>query len=67
MPFPINLYTGLRYALIRRSAEVKAVISRAAIGVPPRDKTVQTTGNGLISGARSTMAVPAAARRDERH
>jgi beta-hydroxylase len=36
MPFPVNLYTGLRYNLIRRSAEVKAVIKRAAIGVPPR-------------------------------
>lgn len=36
MPFPVNLYTGLRYALGRRSAEVKAVIDRAAIGVPPR-------------------------------
>jgi beta-hydroxylase len=66
MPFPINLYTGLRYALIRRSAEVKAVIERAAIGVPPRDKPQQTT-RGLISGARSTMAVPAASRSDERH
>jgi hypothetical protein len=25
MPFPVNLYTGLRYNLVRRSAEVKAV------------------------------------------
>ncbi|MDP3243418.1 MAG: hypothetical protein Q8M69_23575, partial [Reyranella sp.] len=41
MPFPVNLYTGLRYALGRRSAEVKAVIDRAAIGVPPR-----SAGNG---------------------
>ena len=39
MPFPVNLYTSLRYNLIRRSAEVKAVIERAAIGVPPRDQT----------------------------
>jgi hypothetical protein len=38
MPFPVNLYTSLRYNLIRRSAEIKAVIERAAIGVPPRDK-----------------------------
>jgi hypothetical protein len=37
----VNLYTGLRYALGRRSAEVKAVIDRAAIGVPPRN-----AGNG---------------------
>ncbi len=36
MPFPVNLYTGLRYNLVRRSAEVKAVIERASIGVPPR-------------------------------
>jgi len=36
MPFPVNLYTSLRYNLIRRSAEVTAVRSRAAIGVPPR-------------------------------
>ncbi len=41
MPFPVSLYTGLRYNLIRRSAEVKAVMERAAIGVPPRDKAVQ--------------------------
>ncbi len=36
MPFPVNLYTGLRYELGRRSAEVKTVAERAAIGVPPR-------------------------------
>jgi ornithine lipid ester-linked acyl 2-hydroxylase len=36
MPFPMNLYTGLRYNLIRRSAEIKTAIERAAIGVPPR-------------------------------
>jgi beta-hydroxylase len=36
MPFPVNLYTALRYNLIRRSAEVKAVYERAAIDVPPR-------------------------------
>ena len=36
MPFPVNLYTGLRYEIGRRSAEVKAVHERAAIGVPPR-------------------------------
>ena len=38
MPFPVNLYTSLRYNLIRRSAEIKAVYERAAIGVPPRDQ-----------------------------
>ena len=42
MPFPVNLYTGLRYNLVRRSAEVKKVIERAAIGVPPRNPTAQT-------------------------
>ena len=36
MPFPVNLYTTLRYNLIRHSTEVKAVRERAAIGVPPR-------------------------------
>jgi len=35
----VNLYTGLRYELGRRSAEVKAVYERAAIGVPPRNAT----------------------------
>ena len=38
MPFPVNLYTTLRYNLIRHSTEVKTVIERAAIGVPPRAK-----------------------------
>jgi len=38
MPFPVNLYTTLRYNLIRHSSEVKAVHERAAIGVPPRNK-----------------------------
>jgi ornithine lipid ester-linked acyl 2-hydroxylase len=36
MPFPVNLYTSLRYNLIRHSSEVSAVKERAAIGVPPR-------------------------------
>ena len=36
MPFPVNLYTSARYNLIRRSAEIKTAIERAAIGVPPR-------------------------------
>jgi beta-hydroxylase len=36
MPFPVNLYTALRYHLIRYSAEMKTVLQRAAIGVPPR-------------------------------
>ena len=39
MPFPVSLYTSLRYNLIRRSAEVKAVYERAAIGVPPRNQS----------------------------
>jgi len=39
MPFPVSLYTSLRYNLIRRSAEIKAVIERAAIGVPPRNQS----------------------------
>lgn len=42
MPFPVNLYTSLRYNLIRRSAEVTAVRSRAAIGVPPRTAAGQS-------------------------
>jgi len=36
MPFPMNLYTGLRYNLVRRSAEIRTAIERAAIGVPAR-------------------------------
>ena len=68
MPFPVNLYTGLRYNLIRRSAEVKKVVERASIGVPPRNPAPQATA-GLISGARSTNPVPAAApaRSNEQH
>lgn len=66
MPFPVNLYTGLRYKLIRRSAEIRAVIERASIGVPPRNPATQTTA-GLISGARSTTPVPAASPSDARH
>jgi len=41
MPFPVNLYTSLRYELGRRSAEVKAVCERAAIGVPPRTAALE--------------------------
>jgi aspartyl/asparaginyl beta-hydroxylase (cupin superfamily) len=41
MPFPLNLYTSLRYNLVRHSAEIKAVHSRAAIGVPPRPQEVE--------------------------
>ena len=67
MPFPVNIYTGLRYNLVRRSAEVKKVIERASIGVPPRNQAAQTATSGLISGARSTTAVPASSRSDERH
>ena len=36
MPFPVNLYTALRYNVARHSAEIKAIHARAAIGVPPR-------------------------------
>ena len=36
MPFPVNLYTHFRYQLVRNSTEVKTVVERAAIGVPPR-------------------------------
>ena len=43
MPFPVNVYTSLRYELGRRSAEVKAVYERAAIGVPPRTADVEST------------------------
>lgn len=39
MPFPVNLYAGLRYNLIRHSTEVKAVVDRATIGVPPRRRS----------------------------
>jgi aspartyl/asparaginyl beta-hydroxylase (cupin superfamily) len=41
MPFPVNLYTALRYNLIRHSSEVKAVHNRAVIGVPPRNKSAE--------------------------
>ncbi len=52
MPFPpVNLYTDLRYNLIRRSAEVKAVRERAAIGVPPRNPPPPQMSQGLISMA----------------
>jgi hypothetical protein len=53
MPFPVNLYTTLRYNLIRHSSEVKGIHERAAIGIPPRNPELRAT-NGLISGARST-------------
>jgi beta-hydroxylase len=36
MPFPVNLYTALRYQLVRHSAELKTVRQRAAVGVPPQ-------------------------------
>jgi aspartyl/asparaginyl beta-hydroxylase (cupin superfamily) len=48
MPFPVNLYTALRYNLIRHSSEVKAVQARAAIGVAPR--------NGAASPAMAKAA-----------
>ena len=61
MPFPVNLYTMLRYNLIRHSSEVKAVRDRAAIGVPPRARPAQAeVSKGVISMARHTTSVPAA-------
>ena len=56
MPFPVNLYTALRYNLIRRSAEVVAVIERAAIGVPPRNAAQPQVSQGLISMASHTTS-----------
>ena len=57
MPFPVNLYTNLRYNLIRRSAEVVAVRERAAIGVPPRNAAQpQQASQGLISMASHTTS-----------
>jgi len=55
MPFPVNLYTSLRYNLIRRSAEIKAVIERAAIGVPPRDKAAVAPD---LAKRRSPLMIP---------
>jgi len=56
MPFPVNLYTNLRYNLIRHSTEIVAVTERAAIGVPPRAKSTPVTSQGLISMASHTTA-----------
>jgi beta-hydroxylase len=56
MPFPVNLFTSLRYNLIRRSAEVKAVVQRAAIGVPPRASSQSQVSKGLISMASHTTS-----------
>ena len=58
MPFPVNLYTSLRYNLIRHSSEVIAVKERAAIGVPPRQPpaSVPMTSQGLISMASHTTS-----------
>jgi beta-hydroxylase len=56
MPFPINLYTTLRYNLIRRSAEVRAVYERAAIDVPPRNPPPPEVSRGLISMASHTTS-----------
>ena len=41
MPFPVNLYTALRYSLIRNSAEILAIHDRASIGVPPPQPQVE--------------------------
>ena len=55
MPFPVNLFTSLRYNLIRHSSEVKAVKERAAIGVPPRARSAQpAVSQGVISMASHT-------------
>jgi hypothetical protein len=56
MPFPVNLYTALRYNLIRHSSEVKAVHDRAAIGVPPRVPSTPVVQQGLISMASHTTS-----------
>ena len=58
MPFPVNLFTNLRYNLIRRSAEVAAVMERAAIGVPPRNASPPQPqmSQGLISMASHTTS-----------
>jgi len=56
MPFPVNLYTNLRYNLIRHSTEIVAVTERAAIGVPPRATSTPVTSQGLISMASHTTA-----------
>jgi len=61
MPFPVNLYTTLRYNLIRHSSEVTAVRERAAIGVPPRAKSAPpTVSQGVISMASHTTTPVAA-------
>ena len=59
MPFPVNLYTTLRYNLIRHSTEVKAVRERAAIGVPPRAPSAKRSlSQGVISMASHTTSAP---------
>jgi len=59
MPFPVNLYTALRYNLIRHSTEVKAVRERAAIGVPPRAPSAKrSVSQGVISMASHTTSAP---------
>jgi hypothetical protein len=61
MPFPVNLYTALRYNLIRHSSEVVAVRERAAIGVPPRQKSpAPAVSQGVISMASHTTTPVAA-------
>jgi aspartyl/asparaginyl beta-hydroxylase (cupin superfamily) len=42
MPFPVNVFTALRYQLIRRSSEMKTIVDRAAIAVPPRTPSPET-------------------------
>jgi hypothetical protein len=54
MPFPVNLFTSVRYHFIRHSSEIKTVIERAAIGLPPRVPSAPQ--QGLISMARHTTS-----------
>jgi beta-hydroxylase len=56
MPFPVNLYTALRYHLIRYSSEMKTVLTRAAIGVPPRAPSAPAPQQRLISTASHTTS-----------
>ena len=72
MPFPVNLYTGLRYNLIRRSAEVKAVIERARQFIPggvqhnlafnyPFPIVVDRTEGAYLYDAKANTLTPVAA------
>ncbi len=56
MPFPVNLYTAVRYYGIRYSTEMRTVVERAAIGVPPRAPSAPVAQQGLISMASHTTS-----------